>query len=139
VVSVRGLALAAVLLAVVSCARTYYKEFTVEPQDRAYTAQQQFDDFTAYLRSRGLRTVIETNNLLEVEIDPGDTLLVRLGPGAKVELTLTRRTKASDFTAAEVRRFQDTFERRIREATGRGLSIRLVDAGVKPLTNINLQ
>ena len=135
----RILALAAVLLAVASCARTYYKEFTVEPQDRSYTVSQQFDDFTAYLRSRGLRTVIETNNLLEVEIDPGDTLLVRLVPDAKVELTLTRRTKGSDFTAAEVRRFQETFEQRIRETTGRGLSIRLVDQGVAPLTNIKLQ
>ena len=137
--SVRGLALAAVLLAAASCARTYYKDFVVEPQDRAYAARAQFEDVTSYLRSRGLRTVIETNNLLEVEIEPGDTLLVRLLPDEKVELTLTRRSKGSDFTAAEVQRFQETFAGRMREQTGRAVTIRLVDEGVKPLTNIKLQ
>jgi hypothetical protein len=134
--SARGFVLAAALLAATSCARTYYKDFVIEPQDRAYAARAQFDDLASYLRARGLRTVIETNNLLEVEIEPGDTLLVRLVPSEKVELTLTRRSKGPDFTAAEVRRFQETFAGRMREQTGRAVTIRLVDQGVKPLTNL---
>ena len=129
----------AVLVALAACTRTYYKEFAVEPQDRAYAARELFDDFRGYLRSRGLRTVIETNSFLEVELEPGDALRVRLVPGDRVELTLVRRSKGSDFTAAEVRRFQETFAARMREQTGQAVTIRLVEERVAPLTNIKLQ
>jgi len=133
-----GLAIAALLL-VAACTRTYYKEFVVEPQDRAYQVRAQFDDIRSYLRSRGLRTVIETNNFLEVEMEPGNTLRVRLTPQPKVELTLVRVTKESDFTAAEVRRFQETFAGRVREQTGQPVTIRLVDQRVSPILGVGAQ
>jgi len=128
-------ALAAALLALAACTQTYYKEFAVEPQDRAYAPQAQYEDFRSYLRSRGLRTIIETNRLLEVELAPGDSLSVRL-TDSKVELTLVRRSKGADFTAGELRRFQDTFEGRMRERTGQPLAIRLVGERVRPMTNL---
>ena len=137
--SLRALALGAVLLAVAACTRTYLKEFAVDPQDRAYAAREQYDDLRAYLRSRGLRTVMETNNLLEVEIEPGDTLRVRLTAEPKVELTLARTSKGSDFTAGEVRRFQGTLEGRMRERTGQPVTIRLVDERVTPISNVRFQ
>ena len=137
--SLRALALGAALLAVAACTRTYLKEFAVDPQDRAYTAREQYDDFRAYLRSRDLRTVIETNSLLEVEIEPGDRLRVRLTAEPKVELTLVRTTKGSDFTAGEVRRFQGTLEGRMRERTGQPVTIRLVDERVTPISNVRFQ
>ena len=133
-----GLAMAAVALAA-ACTRTYYKEFVVEPQDRAYQARAQFDDVRSYLRSRGLRTVIETNSFLEVEVEPGSTLRVRLTPQPKVELTLVRATKGSDFTAAEVRRFQETFAGRFREQSGQPVTIRLVNERVSPVINVGSQ
>jgi len=137
--SLRSLALGAALLAAAACTQVYYKDFAVDPQDRAYTAREQYDDLRAYLRSRDLRTVIETNNLLEVEIEPGDRLRVRLTPEPKVELTLVRTTKGSDFNAGEVRRFQATLEGRMRERTGQPVTIRLVDERVRPMTNVRFQ
>jgi hypothetical protein len=135
----RSFALAAAILVLGGCTRTYYKEFVVEPQDRAYRARAQYDDFRSYLRERGLRTVIETNSFLEVEMEPGNTLRVRLTPQPKVELTLVRTTKGSDFTAAEVQRFQETFAGRMREQTGQPVSIRLVEQRVSPLINVGSQ
>lgn len=137
--SPRLLVAGAALLAAAACARTYYKEFDVVPQDRAYTARMQYEDVKAYLRARGLRTVIETNSFLEVEIEPGDALRVRLTPAPKVELTLVRTTKASDFSAGEVKRFQDTFAGRMREQSGQPITIRLVDQRVSPLINVGSQ
>jgi hypothetical protein len=137
--SLRALALGAALLAVAACTRTYLKEFAVEPQDRAYTARKQYDDLRVYLRSRDLRTVMETNNLLEVEIEPGDMLRVRLTAEPKVELTLVRTSKGSDFTAGEVRRFQGTLEGLMRERTGQPVTIRLVDERVTPISNVRFQ
>ena len=137
--SLRALALGAALLGVAACTRTYLKEFAVDPQDRAYTAREQYDDLRAYLRSRGLRTVMETNDLLEVEIEPGDRLRVRLTAEPKVELTLVRATKGSDFTAAEVRRFQETFAGRMRGQTGQPVTIRLVEQRVSPVINVGSQ
>jgi hypothetical protein len=129
----------AAVLALAACTQMYFKDFAVEPQDKAYTAREQFDDFRAYLRSRGLRTVIETNNLLEVEIEPGDMLRVRLTPEPKVELTLVRTTKGSDFTAGELRRFQESFAGRMRERTGQPVTIRLVEERTKPMSNVRFQ
>ena len=83
--------------------------------------------------------MIETNNFLEVEMEPGDTLRVRLTPQPKVELTLVRTSKGSDFTAADVRRFQDTFAGRLREQTGQAVAIRLVDQRVSPVINVGSQ
>jgi len=140
VLRLRALAAGAAVVAAAACTQTYYKEFVVQPQDRAYGAQAQYDDFRAYLRSRGLRTVIETNTFLEVELEADDTLRMRLIPEQnKVELTLVRRTKGADFAAGELRRFQGTFEQRMRERTGQSLTIRLVEERTAPLTNIKLQ
>jgi hypothetical protein len=129
----------AALLVLAACTQMYFKDFAVEPQDRAYAAREQFDDFRAYLRSRGLRTVIETNNFLEVQLEPGDTLRVSLTPQPKVELTLVRTTKGSDFSAGELRRFQETFEGRMRERTGQPVTIRLVEERTKPMSNVRFQ
>ena len=70
-----------------------------------------------YLLSRGLRTVIETNNFLEVEIEKGDTLQVRLLPTQTVELTIVRRTSGADFTPLELRAFRENLERVLLLAT----------------------
>jgi hypothetical protein len=137
--SLRLLVACAAMLSAAACARTYYKEFDVVPQDRAYAARTQYEDVRTYLRARGLRTVIETNSFLEVEIEPGDTLRVRLTPAPKVELTLVRTTKGSDFNAGEVRRFQETFAGRLREQTGQPVTIRLVDSRVSPIINVGSQ
>jgi hypothetical protein len=127
------------LVVLAACTRTFYKDFAVEPQDRAYAARQQFDDFRAYLRARGLRTIIETNTFLEVELEKGDALRVRLTPEPKVELTLVRATRGENFTDAEVRAFQETFASRLREQTGRPLTIRLVESRQRPIINLGSQ
>lgn len=130
---------AALLLALAGCTRTHVRDFAVDPQDRAYSARALYDDFRKYLRSRGLRTIIETNNLLEVELEQGDALRVRLTPEPRVELTLVRATRGSDFTDAEIRRFQETFSTRMRELTGEPITIRLVDTRVSPIIQLGPQ
>lgn len=129
-------AVLAVLLALAACTSVYYKDFAVEPQDRAYAGRAQYEDIARYLRSRKLRTVIETNNLLVVEMEPGDTLEVRLLPTQKVAMTLTRSTTGANFTEAQVRKFQDGFERSLREETGHVVTVRLVASRERPLTNL---
>ena len=123
------------LLAIAACTQTYYKDFAVEPQDRAYAAQAQFADIKAYVLTRGLRILTESAGFLDVELEPGDTLRVRLTP-AKVELTLVRSSSRGDFPAGQIKAFQEALEGRLRERTGQPVTIRLVDQRVRPMTNI---
>jgi len=136
-------ALAAVLLALAACTQTFYKDFAVEPQDRAYAARVQFDDIKAYLLSRKLRIVTESDGFLAVDLEsegtgrtaPADELRVRLLP-SRVEMTLVRRSAGADFLPGQLKAFQETFESRLRERTGQAVTIRLVDQRVRPMTNI---
>jgi len=127
------------LLALAACTQVYYKDFAVEPQDRAYTGRAQYEDIKRYLMSRKLRTVIETRDLLVVEMEPEDTLQVRLLPTQKVEMTLVRSTTGANFTEAQVRRFRQGFEKSLREETGHIVSVRLVDERTRPITNLRFQ
>jgi len=127
------------LLALAACTQVYYKDFAVEPQDRAYTGRAQYEDIKRYLMSRKLRTVIETPDLLVVEMEPEDTLQVRLLPTQKVEMTLVRSTTGANFTEAQVRRFRQGFEKSLREETGHIVSVRLVDERTRPITNLGIQ
>ena len=127
------------LLALAACTQVYYKDFAVEPQDRAYTGRAQYEDIKRYLMSRKLRTVIETPDLLVVEMEPEDTLQVRLLPTQKVEMTLVRSTTGANFTEAQVRRFREGFENSLREETGHIVSVRLVDERTRPITNLRFQ
>ena len=127
------------LLALAACTQVYYKDFAVEPQDRAYTGRAQYEDIKRYLMSRKLRTVIETPDLLVVEMEPEDTLQVRLLPTQKVEMTLVRSTTGANFTEAQVRRFRQGFEKSLREETGHIVSVRLVDERTRPITNLRFQ
>lgn len=124
------------MLALSACTQTYYKEFAVSAQDRSYGGRAQYEDIKGYLLSRGLRTVIETNNFLEVEIEKGDTLQVRLLPTQTVELTIVRRTSGADFTPLELRAFRENLERVLRERSGHTVAVRLTGERVRPLTNI---
>jgi len=130
------LAALAALLALAACTQVYYKDFAVQPQDRAYTGRAQYEDIKRYLLSRKLRTIIETNDLLVVELEKEETLQVRLLPAQAVEMTLVRSTTGEDFTETQVRRFREGFERSLREETGQVVSIRLVDERKRPLTNL---
>jgi hypothetical protein len=134
------LAALAVLLALAACTSVYYKDFAVESQDRAYTGRAQFDDIRRYLISRKLRTIIETNDLLVVELEKEgrdeDSLQVRLTPAQSVEMTLTRRTAGENFSDSQLRRFRESFEARLRAETGHMVSIRLVAERQRPLTNL---
>lgn len=131
------------LLAVAACTQTYYKDFAVEPQDRAYAARAQFDDIKGYLLSRKLRIVTESDGFFAVDLEsegagrtaPADNLQIRLLPG-RVEMTLVRRSAGADFSAGQLKAFQETFEARLRERSGQPVSIRLVDQRVRPMTNI---
>jgi hypothetical protein len=131
-------ALAAIgaLLALAACTQVYFKDFAVEPQDRAYSGRAQYEDIKRYLLARKLRIVIETRDYLAVELEREDTLQVRLLPSQKVELTLVRRSAGANFSEAQVRRFQEGLESRLREETGQIVAIRLVDERVRPITNI---
>ena len=124
------------LLALAACTQVYFKDFAVEPQDRAYTGRAQYEDIKRYLLARKLRIVIETREYLAVELEREDTLQVRLLPSQKVELTLVRRSAGANFSEAQVRRFQEGLESRLREETGQIVAIRLVDERVRPITNI---
>jgi hypothetical protein len=128
--------MAAAALALAACTQTYYKDFAVEPQDRAYAGRAQYEDIKRFLLSRKLRTIMETKDLLVVEMEPQDTLQVRLLPNQKVEMTLARTTSGANFNETQVRRFQDGFERSLREETGHIVSIRLVAERERPLTNL---
>ena len=137
------LVLAAVLLALAACTQTFYKDFAVEPHDRAYVARAQFDDIKAYLLSRKLRIVTESEGFFAVDLEsegtgrtaPADELRVRLLAG-RVEMTLVRRSAGADFSAGQLKAFQEAFESRLRERTGQPVTIRLVDQRVRPMTNI---
>jgi len=128
------------LLALAACTSVYYKDFAVDSQDQAYTGRAQFDDIRRYLISRKLRTIIETNDLLVVELEKEgrdeDSLQVRLTPAQRVEMTLTRRTAGENFSNSQLRRFREAFEARLREETGHVVSIRLVAERERPLTNL---
>jgi hypothetical protein len=126
----------ALLLAAAGCTRTYLKDFAIESADRAYAPRAQYEDVRDYLRLRGLRTVIETNDFLEVEIEAGDRLQVRMLPAQTVELTLVRRTREEDFTPAELRAFRDNLERVLRSRSGRQVTIRLSGERTVPITNL---
>jgi hypothetical protein len=128
-------AVAALLLAGAACTQTYYKDFAVEPRDRSYAAEAQFADIKAWVLSRGLRILTESTGFLDVELEPGESLRIRLVPG-KVELTLVRSSPRGDFPAGEIRKFQQALESRLRERTGQPVTIRLVDERTRPLTNI---
>jgi len=134
------LAALAILLALPACTSVYYKDFAVDSQDRAYTGRAQFDDIRRYLRSRKLRTIIETNDLLVVELEKEgrdeDSLQVRLTPAQRVEMTLTRRSAGENFSDSQLRRFREAFEARLRAETGHRVSIRLVAERQRPLTNL---
>lgn len=124
------------LLALAACTQVYFKDFAVEPRDRAYSGRAQYEDIKRYLLARRLRIIIETKDYLAVELEPEDSLQVRLLPSQKVELTLVRRSSGSNFSEAQVRRFQQGLESRLREETGQIVTIRLVDERVRPITNI---
>jgi hypothetical protein len=131
------------LLALAACTQTYYKDFAVEPQDRAYAARAQFEDIKGYLLSRKLRIVTESEGFLAVDLEsegagrtaPADELRVRLLAG-RIEMTLVRRSAGADFLPGQLKAFQETFESRLRERSGRAVTIRLVDQRVRPMTNI---
>ena len=127
------------LLALAACTQVYYKDFAVEPQDRAYTGRAQFEDIKRYVLSRKLRIIIEAEGFLDVELEPQDTLRVRLLPTQKVEMTLVRSTTGANFTEAQVRRFRQGFEKSLREETGHIVSVRLVDERTRPITNLRFQ
>ena len=135
-----GLAALVVLLALTACTSVYYKDFEVDSQDRAYAGRAQFDDIRRYLISRKLRTIIETNDLLVVELEKEgrneDSLQVRLTPAQRVEMTLTRRTAGENFSDSQLRRFREAFESRLRAETGHLVTIRLVAERQRPLTNL---
>jgi len=130
-------------LLLAACTQMYYKDFAVEPQDRAYVARAQFDDIKGYLLSRRLRIVAGSEGYFAVDLEsegagrtaPADTLQVRLFAG-RVEMTLVRRSAGADFSAGQLKAFQETFESRLRERTGQPVTIRLVDQRVRPMTNI---
>ena len=136
-------ALAAALLALAACTQTYYKDFAVEPQDRAYAARTQFEDIKGYLLSRRMRIVTESEGFFAVDLEsegagraaPADELRVRLHAG-RVDMTLVRRSAGADFSAGQLKAFQEMFESRLRERTGQPVTIRLVDQRVRPMTNI---
>jgi hypothetical protein len=128
-------ALAALLLAAAACTQTYYKDFAVEPRDRAYAAEAQFADIKAWVLSRGLRILTESAGFLDVELEPGESLRVRLLPG-RVELTLVRSSSRGDFAGGQVAAFQQALESRLRQRTGQPVTIRLVGERVRPMTNI---
>jgi hypothetical protein len=131
------------LLAIAACTQVYYKDFTVEPQDRAYAARAQFDDIKSYLLTRRLRIVTESEGFFAVDLEsegagrtaPADELRVRLLAG-RVEMTRVRRSAGADFAAGQLKTFQETFESRLRERTGQPVTIRLVEQRVRPMTNI---
>lgn len=126
------------MLLLTACTQMYFKEFAVEPQDRAYTARAQFEDIKGYFLSRGLRIVTESEGFIAVDLESGDTLQARLTAN-KVDLTLARRSSGQDFSAGQLKAFQETFESRLRERTGQVVSIRLVDQRVSPTSNVRLQ
>jgi len=136
------------LSALTACTRTYYKEFAVDPQERSYPVRAQFDDIKGYLVSRGLRVLFESDGFIAVELDtasgasgrtaPSDSLQVRR-TADRVELTLVRRSSGADFAAGQLKTFQDALESRLRERTGHGVSIRLVEQRVSPITNVQFQ
>jgi len=132
--------MAAAALALAACTQTYYKDFAVEPQDRAYNGRAQYEDIKRYLVARKLRTIIETQDLLVVELEKEgreeDTLQIRLTPAQRVEMTLRRRTTSANFSESQLRRFRESFETRLREETGHIVSIRLVAERERPLTNL---
>jgi hypothetical protein len=130
--------LAAAVLALAACTQMYFKDFAVEPQDRAYAARAQFEDIKDYLLSRGLRVVTESEGFIAVDLEPGDTLQARLTAN-RVDLTLVRRSSGQDFSAGQLKAFQETFESRLRERTGQVVSIRLVDQRVSPVSSMRLQ
>jgi hypothetical protein len=136
---VRSGRLAVALAGLAACTQTYYKDFAVEPQDRAYTGRAQYEDIKRYLLSRKLRTLIETRDLLEVELEPRDSLRVRLLPTQKVELTLVRKSTGPNMSETQVRRFQEGLESRLREEAGQIVTIRLVDERERPFTNLRFQ
>jgi uncharacterized protein YecE (DUF72 family) len=130
------LAALATVLALAACTQVYYKDFVVEPRDRAYSGRAQFDDIRRYLLARKLRVLVETPSFLEVELETQDALRVRLVPEQKVEMTLVRSTKGADFPAGQLERFQEGLEHRLREETGQIVTIRLVGERTRPLTNL---
>lgn len=134
-----GPAAVVAMLLLTACTQTYYKDFAVEPQDRAYTGRAQYEDIKRYLLSRKLRTLIETRDLLEVELEPQDSLRVRLLPTQNVELTLVRKSTGPNLSQTQVRRFQEGLESRLREEAGQIVTIRLVDERTRPLTNLRFQ
>jgi hypothetical protein len=143
-----ALAVVLVLLALTACTRIYFKDFAVDPQDRAYTANAQFKDIRSYLVSRGLRIVAESEGFIAVDLEtesggagrraPSDNLQVRVLAN-RVELTLVRRSAGEDFSAEQLRVFQQALERRLRESSGQVVSVRLVGERVSPLTNVRFQ
>jgi hypothetical protein len=142
-------AVAAVLLALTACTHMYFKDFAVDPQDRAYTARAQFEDIKKYLLSRELRVVGESDDYFAVQIEaepastgrtaPSDILEIRLIANQRVELTLGRRSSGPDFSVEQLKVFREALERRLRERTGRVVFVRLVDERTRPMVNMRLQ
>jgi hypothetical protein len=137
-----------VLSLLTACTRTYYKDFALDPLQRSYPVREQFEDIKAYLVSRGLRVLFESDGFIAVELDtvsgasgrtaPSDSLQVRRTT-ERVELTLVRRSSGPDFAAGQLKTFQDALEARLRERTGHPVSIRLVEQRVSPISNIQFQ
>jgi hypothetical protein len=144
----QALAVVTALLVLTACTRIYFKDFAVDPQDSAYTANAQFKDIRSYLVARGLRIVTESEGFIAVDLEtqpggagrraPSDNLQVRVIAN-QVELTLVRRSAGADFSAEQLKVFQQALERRLRESSGQVVSVRLVGERVSPLTNVRLQ
>ncbi len=126
-----------------ACTLPDAKDVAGEPQGGASAARAQFEDIKGYLLSRKLRIVTESEGFLAVDLEsegagrtaPADELRVRLLAG-RIEMSLVRRSAGADFLPGQLKAFQETFESRLRERSGRAVTIRLVDQRVRPMTNI---
>jgi hypothetical protein len=132
----RAATLLATLLALAGCTQIYLKRFEVAPEDQAYSARAQFEDIKQYVRSRGFRVESEERDYASFQLAtnkgainpsaPSDYLEIKLLPQDKVELVLVRISSGPNYSEAQVKMFQETLQTRIRERTGKAISVRFV-------------
>lgn len=130
----RILVVAILLLA--GCTQIYFKRFEVAPEDRSYPARAQFEDIRNHVRERGFRVMEDERDYARFELAtnwgtnspsaPSDYLEIKLLPQDKVELVLVRISSGPDYSDAQVKTFQQTLQTRIRERTGKLITVRFV-------------
>lgn len=133
---IRGAMLLVALLTLPGCTQIYFKRFDVAPDDQTYSARAQFEDIKQYLRARGFPVSHEERDYVSFQLAtnagttsptaPSDYLEVRLLPESKVELVLVRISSGPNYSDVQVKMFQDTLQSRIRERTGKVISVRFV-------------